>query len=253
LYSGSIAQKVLLPQLDHAQVDLPEEFAADLVNRFLGAAVVVETMRQRTAREKRDVRIALLDRFEQRLAEAPAFVELMPHAPAGDRHDLEVLVGVHVAHRHERAVFEFEAVDLVRAGRDPALGGRLGDQPAERRVARIGVLHVADEMRQLVARIRARELRIAVHVIAGVDEPVHVRHDDRVDAERAAALADQSMAADRRFAAAVMPAGQFRQVHRRHVRDLRGEGQFAHRSSLLSVGVSALALTPTPCFAVGWS
>ena len=43
------------------------------------------------------------------------------------------------------------------------------------------------------------------------------------EAQVAAALPDDLVAVDRRLPDAVMPAGELRQVHRRHVRDLGGE------------------------------
>jgi hypothetical protein len=104
--------------------------------------------------------------------------------------------------------------------------------PCERRIAREIVGHVLDEVRQLVAGVGAQEALAAVDVIAGVDQPVDVEHDDRVHAERAAAPSDLDVPVDRRLPAAVVLAGQLRQVHRGHVGDLGGERELAHRELL---------------------
>jgi hypothetical protein len=59
-------------------------------------------------------------------------------------------------------------------------------QLAQRRVARELEAHVADEVRQLVAGVQALEVRRAVDVVVGVDEPVRVEHHDRVHPRSAA-------------------------------------------------------------------
>jgi single-stranded DNA-specific DHH superfamily exonuclease len=52
------------------------------------------------------------------------------------------------------------------------------------------VIHVADDVRQLVARVRAFEMRRTVDVVVAVDHPMHVEHDDGINAEFTATAAD---------------------------------------------------------------
>ena len=111
----------------------------------------------------------------------------------------------------------------MRARKDALLRRGIGDQVAERRIAWIFVGQILDEVRQLVAGIDALEQRIAVDVVTGVDQPVHIEHDHGIHIQFAAAAADDAMTFDRCLAAAVMLAGHLRQVHRRHMRDLGSE------------------------------
>jgi hypothetical protein len=103
-----------------------------------------------------------------------------------------------------------------------------GQQLAQRRVARELVGHVADEVRQLVAGVQALEVRRAVDVVVGVDQPVGVEHHDGVHAQLAAAAGDLAVAVDGVLARALARAVQLAEVHRRHMRDLGGECEFAH-------------------------
>ncbi len=76
----------------------------------------------------------------QRRAETTAFVELMPSAPSGNRDHLEVLILVHVPHRHQRAVFQLQAIDLMRAREHAVFGGGVRNQFTEFGIARVAVL-----------------------------------------------------------------------------------------------------------------
>ena len=124
-----------------------------------------------------------------------------------------MLIRVHVAHRHQRAVLQLEARDVVRLGAHAKLHRFVGDQLAEFRVAVVVVGHVANKMRQLVAGVDARKMVRAVDVIRAVHQPVGVEDDNGVHAQLAAALADLFMPVDGRLAAAVVFARQFREIH----------------------------------------
>lgn len=130
-----------------------------------------------------------------------------------------MLIRVHVAHRHQRAVLQLEARDVVRFGAHAQLHRLVGNQLAERRIAVVVVGHVADKVRQLVAGVHAREMVRTVNVVRAVHQPVGVEHDDGVHAQLAAALADFFMSVDGRLSAAVVFARQLGEVHRRHVGD----------------------------------
>ncbi|MCY1450923.1 hypothetical protein D9M71_677640 [compost metagenome] len=107
----------------------------------------------------------------------------------------------------------------------------LGENAAEFRVTGELVLHVGDEVRQLVAGVEALEVRSAVDVVTGVDQPVGVEHHDGVHAQLTASAADFAMAVDGRLAAALARAGQFGEVHRWNVSDLGSQSDFAHDNS----------------------
>ena len=116
---------------------------------------------------------------------------------------------------------------------DPALGRELGDGMAELAIAEVVERHLADEVRELVARVRAVVPGIGVHVVPGVHEPVGVEHDVCVGVEFAGAPCDLSVPLDRRVPAAVVRAGLLGDEHRRDVRDLGGEDDLTHRDLLL--------------------
>lgn len=109
-----------------------------------------------------------------------------------------------------------------------------GEDAAQLRVAGEAVLHVGDEVRQLVAGVEPLEVRRAVDVVAGVDQPMGVEHHDGVDPQFAAAPADLAVPVDRRLAAAVARAGQLGQVQRGYVGDLGSQSDFAHDDSLVA-------------------
>ena len=143
----------------------------------------------------------------------------VPGAPGSHRHHPK-RSSPFIAHRHQRAVFQFQAADFVRARTHARRVGAFGDAAAQFGIATVGVAHVLDEMRQLVAGVAALEAIVAIDVIAGVDQPVHVQHHHRVHIEFAATPADLPMPLDRRLSATLMLAGHFRQIHRRHMRHL---------------------------------
>ncbi|KAG0731991.1 hypothetical protein G6F23_014760 [Rhizopus arrhizus] len=107
------------------------ELAADLVHGRLRAAVVVEAMRQGSAGQHGDAAVAGLDGLAQRRAESTAFVQRMPCAPGSHRHYVEAAVAIHVPHRHQCAVFQLQAVDLVRTRAHARLIGAFGDAPPQ--------------------------------------------------------------------------------------------------------------------------
>ena len=229
-----------LPQLDHLAVGLFQERVEDLVHELRRAAVLREAVAQRaTGEDRHRAVVAVFDGLAHGASEARALGQVVPHAPARHPDDLEVLVGIHVAHRHQRAVLELQRGRAVRAGLDAALVGDVGDQVAERRVAGVLVGQVADEVRQLVAGVHALEVRRAVQVVLAVDEPVHVEHHDGVHTQRAAAAADLDVAVDGGLAAALVRAVELAQVHRRHVGDLGGEGEASHVGSRFRPGATA--------------
>ena len=152
----------------------------------------------------------------------------MHRAQRRHRHHLEVLVRVHVAQRHQRAVFGVQRGGVVRQRLHAHLVGHLGQHTAQRRVAGAFERQVGDEVRQLVAGVHALEVRRAVDVVVGVDQPVRVEHHQRVHARLAAAAPDLLVPFDRIAPRAVARPGQLAEVHRRHVRDLGGQRNLAH-------------------------
>ena len=128
-----------------------------------------------------------------------------------------MLVGVHIAHRHQRAVLQLQAWNVVRFGAHAHRHGFVGNQLAQLGVAVIVVGHVANKMRQLVAGVDTLKAFRAVNVVGAVHQPVGIEHDNGVDAHLAAALADLFMPINRRLTAAKVFPRNFREVHRWHV------------------------------------
>ena len=60
----------------------------------------------------------------------------------------------------------------------------IGEDLAQRRVARELVFHVADEMRQFVAGVQAFDMWPAIDVVVGVDQPVGVEHHESIQPQR---------------------------------------------------------------------
>ena len=108
----------------------------------------------------------------------------------GDREHARPTAFVHIVHRHDRAVFQRERLDLVREHLQAALRRVLGDGVCELRIAGIVVGHVLDHVRRLMARIDAFMSRIGVHVTAEVGDPVHVEDEECVGARALRARAD---------------------------------------------------------------
>jgi len=168
-------------------------------------------MRQRTAGEYRyGAVITFFDGFAHRQPEARAFFELVPHAPAGYPDHLEMLVGIHVAHRHQRAIFEFQRGIAVGPGLDAHFVSDIGDQMTELRIARIFIGQILDEMRQLIAGVQALEMRSTIDVVFRIHQPMDVEHHNRVHPEFAAAAADFVMAVNCGLTATLVGAVQFR-------------------------------------------
>jgi hypothetical protein len=84
----------------------------------------------------------------------------------------------------------------VRQGFHAVVIGHLSQQMPQHWVARRFKRHVADEVRQLVAGVDALEVRPAIDVVAGIDQPVCVKHHQRVHAHGPAAAADFVVAVD---------------------------------------------------------
>ncbi len=120
-----------------------------------------------------------------------------------------MLVGIHIAHRHQRAVFQRQRSGIMGAGMHAGLGGGIGQQLAQRRIARVGVGQVLDEVRQFVGGVDPFKRRGAIDVVAGIHQPVGVEHHDGVHPQFTAAAADFLVAIDGGLTAALMLAGQF--------------------------------------------
>jgi len=138
--------------------------------------------------------------------------ELMPHAPAGNRHSLEMLVAIHIAHGHQSAVFQFERGFAMRAAFHAHFVGDFRDQMSEPDIAGIRVRHVLDEMRQFVARINTFETRRAIDVVLAIDEPMHVEHDNRIHAQLTATPADFMVTVDSGLTATLMRTVELGQI-----------------------------------------
>src|SRR5471030_3400216 len=202
-----------LPQLDYLAVHLLEKWTPDLVHELLGRAVVREVVAKRSAREDGDGPVvAFLYGPAHREAETRAGSEVMPHAPAGSRDGLEMLVGVHVAHGDQRAVFELERGVAMGPALHAHFVGHLRNKMADARVARVGVGHVLNEVGQFVAGVDAFEARVAVDVIFAVHEPVNVEYHDGVDPQFTATPANLMMPVDSALTASFMRAVEFRKI-----------------------------------------
>ena len=214
----------LLPHLHHAAVQRFQEGAPDLEREVGRQAVLREAVAEAAAGEKRDGAVVVVfHRLAHGPAQAHAVVEVVGLAQRGDRDGLEVLVGVHVAHGHQRAVLGAEGGGVVGQGFHAVFVADLGQQLPERGVARDLERHVADEVRQFVAGVAAFEVRCAVEVVAGVDEPVGVEDDDGVHTEFSAAAADFLVAVDGVLSCALARSVEFAEVHRGDVGDFGDE------------------------------
>ena len=89
------------------------------------------------------------------------------------------------------------------------LGGCLGDEPAQLRVALVGVRQIFDKVGQLVAGVHPLEMGGIVDVVAGIDQPVRVEHHNGIDIQLAAASGYFFMPFDGRVAAAFVRSVQF--------------------------------------------
>jgi hypothetical protein len=214
----------LFPHLHHAAVQRFEEGAPDPEGVVGREAVLREPVAERAAGEECDGAVVVVFHgLAHGPAEAGAVVEVMRLAQRGNRDGLEVPVGVHVAHGHEGAVLGAEGGGVVGQGFDAMLVAHLRQQLAQGGVAGDLELHVADEVGQFVAGVGSLEVGRTVEVVAGVDEPVGVEHDDGVDTECAAAAADFLVAVDGVLPRSLAWSVEFAEVHRGDVGDLRHE------------------------------
>ena len=218
-HAAKFFELTLAPQLHHALVHLSVELPGVAVHPFFRALVVDKAVRQRAAGEHRHGAVIFFDGADDGLAQPAAVGEVVNRAERRDGDHFEVLIRVHVAHWHQRAVLKLEARNVVRFGAHATLHRLVGDQLAEFRVAVVVVGHVADKVRQLVAGVDARKMVRTVDVIRAVHQPVGVEDDNGVDAQLPAALADLFVSVDGALAAAVVFARQFGEIHRRHVGD----------------------------------
>ena len=186
-------------------------------------------MRQRTAGQKRHVAVVMVfDLASKRPTQARAVVQVMRHAQRRHRHHFEMLIGIHVTQWHQGAVFGCQRGVVMRQCFHAMRIGHLRQQAPQLRIARRFKLHEVDEVRQFVAGVVALEMRRAVDVVIGVDQPMRVKHHQGVHAQRAAAAADFFVTVDRVLACAVARSGQLTQVHAGHMGDLGGEGELTH-------------------------
>ena len=218
-HGAELFEFALAPQLHHPLIHLMVKFARVAVHPLFGALVVDKAVRQRTAGQHRHGAVVFFNGFEDRFAQPAAVGKVVNGTESGDRYHLEVLIAVHVAHRHQGAVLQLQAGNIVRFGTHPELHRLVGDKLAQLRVAVVVVGHVANKMRQFVTGVDALKMVGTVDVVGAVDQPVGIEHDDGIDAHFTAALANFFMPVDRALTAAVVFPRQLRQIHRRHVSD----------------------------------
>ena len=128
-------------------------------------------------------------------------------------------VFIHVAHGDQGAILRIQRGVGMGQGIHALSVALVGQQLTQFRVAVHFKRHVGDKVRQLVAGVVALEMGAAVDVVAGVDQPVGIKHDDGVDAQLTTAAADFLVAVDGSLTEALLRAIQFRQVHGRNMRD----------------------------------
>ena len=76
------------------------------MQKLIGTAILRETMRQGPGRKDSDPAIiVILNGLPERATKPRAVVQIMDGQKRCDRHYLEVLVTVHIAHWHECSVF----------------------------------------------------------------------------------------------------------------------------------------------------
>ena len=195
------------------------KLAGIAVHPLFGALVVDKAMRQRTAGQHRYGAVIFVDGLEDGLAQLAAVGKIVNGTEGGNGHHFKMLIAIHVAHRHQGAVLQLQARNIVRFGAYAKLDGLVGNQVAQLRVAVVVVGHVANKMRQFVTGVDALKMVGTVDVVGAVDQPVGIKHDNGIDAHFTAALADFFMPVDSALTAAVVFPRQLRQIHRRHVSD----------------------------------
>ncbi len=146
-HAAKLLELTLAPQLHHALVHLAVKLAGVAVHPFLRALVVDKAVRERAAGKHCHGAVIFFDGADDGLAQPAAVGEVVNRAERRDGDHFEVLIRVHVAHRHQRAVLQLQARDVVRLGANAKLHRFVGNQLAEFRVAVVVVGHVADKVR----------------------------------------------------------------------------------------------------------
>ena len=218
-HGAELFEFAFAPQLHHPLIHLMVKLAGVAVHALFGALVVDKAVRQRTAGQHRHGAVVFLNGFEDGFAQLAAVGKIVNGTEGRNGHHFEMLIAIHVAHRHQGAVLQLQAGDIVRFGAYAKLHRLVGDKLAQLRVAVVVVGHVANKMRQFVTGVDALEMVGTVDVVGAVDQPVGVEHDNGIDAHFTAALANFFMPVDRALTAAVVFPRQLRQIHRRHVSD----------------------------------
>jgi len=137
-------------------------------------------------------------------------------------------------HRHDRAVFEPEAFDLVRHDVEAVASRLLRDRFGQRRITGQIVAQVLDHLRCFVAGEGTAMLRIGVDVIAEIGQPVRIEHDKGRNAARPGTAAQLAQGRNRTGPRTLKrTALGFRQHQRRHVGDLGGENKLSQSRSPL--------------------
>ncbi len=120
-----------------------------------------------------------------------------------------MLVIIHVPVRNQCAVFQAQAFHLMGAGIQPYFLCTFGNQFAQCWITGALVGHVLNKVREFIAGINPLEPRRTVDVVAGIDQPMHVKHHQRVGATLACSPTDLTMAIDSGLPTALVRTGQF--------------------------------------------
>ena len=209
-HAGKFGPLAGLPEFDDAVIHFFQKRRPGLKQVVFGHTVLGKAMGQGAGGEYGDfAAVALFDGLSQRGAEPGAVVQIVHLTHGRDRHHLEVPVVVHIAHGHQGAVLQGQAGVFVSAGVYAGLGGCCGNEPAQLRVALVGVRQVFDKVGQLVAGVHPLKARGVVDVVAGIDQPVRVEHDNGIDIQLAAASGYFFMPFDGRVATALVRPVQF--------------------------------------------
>ncbi|ABX21780.1 hypothetical protein SARI_01897 [Salmonella enterica subsp. arizonae serovar 62:z4,z23:-] len=212
-HGAELLEFPLAPQLDHAFVHLMIELAGVAVHPLFRPLVVNKTMRQRTAGEHRYGAVIFLNRLNDRFSQLATVGKVVNGAERRDGDHFEVLIAVHIAHRHQSAVLQLQAWDVVRFGAHAELDRFVGDKVPQLRIAVIVIGHVANKVRQFVAGIDPLEMVGTVNVVGAVHQPVGVEHNNGVDAHFATTLANLDMSINGSLTTAVIFSRQFRKIH----------------------------------------
>lgn len=171
-------------------------------------------------------------------------------AEGGDGDHLHLMFAAHERQRDQRAVFEVETVEMMGERVDAHLARRLGNRIAERRVARVAIGHVADELRKLGRGQKPLEPVVGIDMKPRVHQPVRVADHDGVRAQRLGPARDFIVAVDRGLPLALDRPVLLRHLHRRNVGHLGRQNDFTHDASLLR---SCEMAPHPPSFGILWS